>query len=169
MPFSERSAAAGSEHGIAFISSADYEVRVFGTDGALRMLARLDESPPVRTDALLEAYATRSGTSDRDAAEIRDALERYRASPLPESLPGYTRILFTPDGGFWARRFVMPGAETARWDVFSPDGVHLGRVMVPASFRIEEIGASDVLGIARDALGVERVQILQRIPRPVSG
>ena len=62
-------------------------------------------------------------------------------------------------GEVWAQRFTMPGADSARWDVFRPDGICAGRVMVPASFQVWEIGRDDVLGIARDELDVERVQV----------
>lgn len=47
----------------------------------------------------------------------------------------------------------------ARWDVFAADGFYLGRVDVPASFRIEEVGRGQALGVATDELGVERVQL----------
>ncbi len=46
-----------------------------------------------------------------------------------------------------------------RWDVFANDGAYLGRVDVPASFRIEEVGRGQALGVATDDLGFERVQL----------
>ncbi len=153
IPFSAQSEAAGSPHGVVFTGGTHYAISVF-EDGSLRLIARLDEAPPARTDEHLERYAGGS-----DEAEVRERIERYRQVPLPESLPAYEGVLFTEEGRVWARRYRFPGEPAARWDVFAPDGVYLGRVAVPASFRIEEVGRGQVLGIATDELGVERVQI----------
>ncbi len=156
VPFSPQAAAAGSPYGIVVTGGALYEISVFDKDGSLRMIARLDEAPPVRTDEHLEAYAR---GSDRDEAETRERIEQYRQFPLPESLPGYTHVLFADEGELWARRYGLPGESMLRWDVFANDGAYLGRVDVPASFRIEEVGRGQALGVATDDLGFERVQL----------
>ena len=84
----------------------------------------------------------------------------YREMPLPDRLPGYTKLLFADTGELWARRYIPPGGETAHWDVFGTNGLHLGRVEVDTSFRIEEVSRGQVVGIATDELGVERVEVL---------
>ena len=78
---------------------------------------------------------------------------------MPDFLPGYIDLQLGSTGEVWAQRFTMPSADSVRWDVFRPDGIYAGRVMVPASFQVWEIGRDDVLGIARDELDVERVQV----------
>ena len=157
IPFSSESASAGSPDGVVVADGVGYEIRVFGEDGSLRLIAGLDDTPPVRTDELLERYVR--GSSERDEGAVREAIERYQQVPLPDSLPGYTDVLFTEEGEIWARRYRLRGESMARWDVFAPDGVHLGRVAVPASFRIEEVGRGQALGVHTDELGVERVQL----------
>ncbi|MCY4399769.1 MAG: 6-bladed beta-propeller [Gemmatimonadetes bacterium] len=156
VPFSPQAAAAGSPSGVVVTGGAAYEISVFDEDGSLRMIARLDEAPPIRTDEHLETYAR---GSDRDEAEVRESIEQYRQFELPESLPGYTHVLFADEGELWARRYVLPGEPMLRWDVFANDGAYLGRVDVPASFRIEEVGPGQTLGVATDDLGFERVQL----------
>lgn len=158
IPFSSESATAGSPQGVVVTDGIGYEIRVFGEDGSLRMIARIDDAPPVRTDEHLERYAG-AGSSDADEAEIRERIDRYQQVPLPDSLPGYTDVLFSEQGEIWARRYRLPGESTARWDVFAADGVYLGRVAVPTSFRIEEVGRGQALGVHTDELGVERVQV----------
>ena len=158
IPFSSESATAGSPYGVVVTDGVGYEIRVFGEDGSLRMIARIDDAPPVRTDAHLERYAG-AGSSDADEAEIRERIDRYQQVALPDSLPGYTDVLFTEEGEIWARRYRLPGESTARWDTFAADGVYLGRVAVPTSFRIEEVGRGQVLGVHTDELGVQRVQL----------
>lgn len=165
IPFAPRAAATGSSHGVAVTGGRHFEIDVFGQDGSRLMIARLNEAPPVLTDAHPEAYATSSGTRERNAASIRRSIERYRELPLPESLPGYTNVRFADTGEIWAARYAIRGAPMLRWDVFAADGVYLGRVAVPASFRIEEISRGEALGVATDELGVERVQIRELILR----
>ena len=46
------------------------------------------------------------------------------------------------------------------WEVFSPDGTWLGQVFLPGRFSVMEVGTDYVLGVHRDDLGVESVQIL---------
>ena len=158
IPFSPESEAAGSPHGVVVTGGTEYAISVF-EDGSLRLIARLDEAPPARTDEHLERYARGSEGDDADEAEVREDIERYRQVPLPDSLPAYTDVLFAEEGEVWARRYRFADESVARWDVFATDGIHLGRVVVPASFRIEEVGRGQALGVATDELGVERVQI----------
>lgn len=161
VPFSSESAMAISEHGIAFVPGHAYEVRVLDPDGALQMIARIGERPPEATDALLEAYV-RGTFPDADDARLATELEQHREVPLPDSLPGYNDVLIAPGGELWAQRFTMPGADSVRWDVFRPDGIYLGRVMVPVPFQPWEVGRNDLLGVATDELDVERVQVFGR-------
>lgn len=162
VPFSNESAMAISEHGIAFVPGHAYEVRLLDPDGALRMIARIGEHPPETTDALLEAYV-RGTLPGADDARLARELERHREVPLSDSLPGYNDVLIAPGGELWAQRFTMPGADSVRWDVFRPDGVYLGRVMVPTPFQLWEVGRNDLLGVATDELDVERVQVYGRL------
>jgi hypothetical protein len=158
IPFSSRSEAAGSPHGVVFTGGTQYAISAF-EDGSLTLMARLDEAPPARTDEHLERYARGSEGADADEAEVREDIERYRQVPLPDRLPAYTDILFAEGGEVWARRYRFADESEARWDVFAHDGIYLGRVAVPASFRIEEISRGEALGVATDELGVERVQV----------
>ena len=159
VPFSPSPMATGSAHGVAFTSGAAYEVSVFDEAGDIRLIARLDESPPIRTEEHLETYVRNPGGRERDEAWIRERLEQYRTLDLPESLPGYTDILFADTGDIWARRYRMRGESMDRWDVFASDGAYLGRVHIPTSFRVEEVSRGQIVGIATDELGVERVEV----------
>lgn len=159
VPFSPRSIARGSAHGVAFTNGATYEIRVFDEAGDLRLIARLVEAPPVRTDQHLETYVRNPGGRQRDEEWVRERLGQYRSLELPESLPAYTLVIIADTGDLWAQRYRMRGESMDHWDVFAADGVHLGRVEVAASFRIEEVSRGQVVGIATDELGVERVEV----------
>lgn len=45
------------------------------------------------------------------------------------------------------------------WDLFGRDGMWLGTVRTPARFRVMDVGADYVAGVANDELDVETVQI----------
>ena len=159
VPFSAQPSATGSVHGVAVTGGGGYEVSFFDEAGELSQIARLGEVPTVRTDEHLEAYVRNSGGSERDEASIREMIERYQDLPMPQSLPAYTDLRFADTGELWARRYNQRGAAMARWDVFGADGGYLGRVEVPASFRIEEVSRGQLVGVSRDDLDVERVEV----------
>ena len=160
IPFSRRPTAAGSARGAAVTGGGGYEVVLFGATGEPSRIARLDEAPPLLTDEHLEAYVRGSGNPFvQDEASVRSMVETYRGMPLPDRLPGYTKLLFADTGELWAQRYILPGGEMAHWDVFGTDGLHLGRMEVDTSFRIEEVSRGQVVGIATDELGVERVEV----------
>lgn len=50
--------------------------------------------------------------------------------------------------------------EPRAWLVFSPDGEWLGQFDFPPNFEVFEVDESRVLGLARDSLEVETVQVL---------
>ena len=47
--------------------------------------------------------------------------------------------------------------------MFDPEGIWLGRVLLPADFDPYEIGADYVLGRRRDSLNVETIQVLRLV------
>ena len=102
--------------------------------------------------------------------------------PVVDSL-SIAESFFLDDQGFlWVRRSPVGDDEGRRWellappdfeepsghvvwlpsglhDVFRPDGVYLGTVKLPQDLDVMEIGMDYVLGVARDELGVEYVQV----------
>lgn len=160
VPFSPQPSANGSVHGVVLTGGTAYEVSVFDGTGALTRIVRLDEAPASRTDEHLEAYVRNSDNPfAEDEASIRAMIANYQEMPLPETLPAYTDLRTSGTGELWARRYSQRGASHLRWDVFGTGGDYLGRVEVPSSFAIEEVGRSEVVGVSRDEFGVERVEV----------
>lgn len=84
---------------------------------------------------------------------------------FPESMPAWDRLLVEPDGHLWLREYLPPWEVAERgerpWWVFAPDGVLAASVSVPASVDpVYEVGSDGLLARARDALDVERVQLI---------
>ena len=160
VPFSAEPAASGSNRGVVITGGTRYEVGVYDDSGALSRIVRLAEVPTPRADEHLEAYVRGSGNPfAQDEASIRAMIAGYQDMPLPETLPAYTDLRTADTGELWARRYSQRGASHSRWDVFGPDGRFLGRVDVPSSFSIEEVGRGEVVGVSTDDLGVERVEV----------
>lgn len=168
VPFSPAPAVTASPDGhMAVTTGRSYEFSAHDPSGALERIVRLAEEPPARTDAHLEAWARGSsgGREPMDAAQVEEALRRYREMPLPDRLPAWTSLVIGDGGEIWARRFAIRGAEFVRRDVFAADGGFLGQVVAPASLRIQHIGDGRLTVISTDDLGVERVEVYElRMP-----
>ncbi len=148
VPFTVESAATRLATGVAATTGETYEVRFFDVEAQLSRIARLAETPPAWTVEHLEAWVPN--------ARLRALAEDF---PLPATLPGYDRLTGADTGEIWARRHMLPRGTTAHWDVFRPDGRYLGRVDVPASFRLYGVSDGQLLGVHEDELGVQRVQV----------
>lgn len=77
---------------------------------------------------------------------------------LPEHIAAVQDLLVDDSGNVWAERYRLPW-NAAVWDVFDGDGRWIVAVEMPAGFRLFQVGADYVLGLARDELGIERVEV----------
>ena len=65
----------------------------------------------------------------------------------------------------WIRSFEGYGTELATWVIVLPDGKPMARALLPTSIRLLEIGTDYLLGLNRDADGVETVEFYRyRLP-----
>ena len=74
------------------------------------------------------------------------------------------RALITPADQIWVAAFQWPDTEPFTWSVFSPDGVLLSIVRTPAGLEVTDAGDGWVLGVWRDALGIEQVRKYELVP-----
>ena len=80
--------------------------------------------------------------------------------PMPPTMPAFTDFLLDSEGNLWVKRFHPSWEEGNRWGVFSPDGEFYGNVDMPIGLEVMDITADYVLGVTRDDLDVERVELL---------
>lgn len=134
------------------------------------------ESPEVRVhrEARLEAIV-RWNPGDlsvsREDVEAygADYLERLGASPLNrkrldafparEAFPAVVEIRIDPRGRLWTRSFARPGSTTTEWLGFAETGEFVCSLSVPRSFRVFRFDASAVVGVHRDEMDVESVEV----------
>lgn len=129
-------------------------------------------SPEEAARQTIEAIVARgdplvSGGSS-DGAELR---KRLRAYPVREEVSAFWSFLVDEEGFVWVQPYdprrhsihfgvsagaTGPGGE---WIVFSPGGRRLTSVRMPEGLRPTEITADAVVGIRRNDVGVETVQV----------
>ena len=78
---------------------------------------------------------------------------------LPERLPPWDKMLATPSGWLWVRRYPSPLEEGQNtWDIFDPEGRHAARFLIEYGVRICEVGDDYLLGVFRTELDVQVVK-----------
>ena len=104
---------------------------------------------------------------DADAARRQAVAAAYRAMERPDTWPIVQELILDPEGNVWLEAFRPPGQdrEASRWWVFGGDGRLLGRVALPTGLEVHAIGRDRIVGVSRDDLDVERIQ-LHRLRRP---
>ncbi len=117
-------------------------------------------STPAHIDAEIELQVAQADEGE-EAAVRQELDERYELVPLPETFPAFATAMADLKGHLWVREFELPGEERPNpvWTIFDPDGRVLGYVDTPAGLNIYEIGDDYILGIARDDMRVEYVQV----------
>jgi hypothetical protein len=148
-------------------SSDAYEIGIYDAGGTLRRSIRRAQPNGKVTDEVIDQMkrAALEGQQERTGkpptAEDRAALEkRYAELPMPETMPAYKSLVVDVDGDLWVQEFdVVPNRKPTRWTVFDPGGQMLGTVTMPVRFTPYDIGTDYVLGMWRDDLDVEHVQL----------
>jgi len=157
-PFGRHAVLAVGEDRVHIGTSERFEVMVFDHAAELRAIFR-GPAPDLEIRPEHLALHREEGRAVEDP-EWHAALARQMEEvEMPPSFPAYDRLELDDQGHLWVREFRKPGEEGPFWHVFDPEGALLGRVRTPASMEILEIGADWVLGLHRDALGVESVQL----------
>jgi hypothetical protein len=147
-----------------------YELRQFTSDGGLERIVRADRRPWPVTGEDVDRFVAQMKESLTGAGMPREMVESevsgVQSAPAPDFMPVFGPIFVTSDGGAWVMRVTRPRAEgdaerPTPYDVFGPDGRLRGLAEVPSGFRLFEIGNDYVLGLRRNDLGVEFVEVYQ--------
>jgi hypothetical protein len=149
---------------------SEYAISVYTRTGSFSHIIRRAWTPRKVTKADIDSYVVEWGKrwikSSGAAAEAE--LANLRNDPYATTVPAFSQLIADRTGKLWVREAKLadaPGAGQlnttplvqSTWSVFSPLGVWLGDVTMPARFLPRDIGADYVLGTAIDADGVETV------------
>lgn len=148
-------ATAGNRFYVA--DNASYEIGVYSKAGRLTHLFRRAYSPLPVTEADLRALRDSVLANERDPISLRSWEHR---PPPPETMPAYApEIHVDAERNLWVREYARPGDRNWTYSVFTEDGIFLGTLPVPAGLAVLDIGRDYLLGLRRDQLGVEYVQL----------
>lgn len=136
---------------------------------SLRTITWEPESLPSPEEALPQTIgAIVARESPGDTARLR---KRLRAYPVRDEVSAFWSFLVDQEGFVWVQRYeperhslrLGGGALTAgrggEWIVFSPKGRRLTTVRMPEGLRPTEITGDAVVGVGRNEVGAEIVQV----------
>lgn len=90
--------------------------------------------------------------------ELHPATRTFHSRlPFPETAPVFDWMILDDLKHLWVRHFVAPGADSATWSIFGPNGDWLGELVLPANLRPTHIGADFIVAIVLGTDDVEQV------------
>lgn len=89
----------------------------------------------------------------------RDPSTRLTVTGAPAQRSLATQAVFDAIGNLWVAG--APSGQTVRWTVFSPRAQVLYTVMLPSSFRLNDVRGNRIYGRTMDADGVPIIRILE--------
>lgn len=85
--------------------------------------------------------------------------KRLDAFPFNDAFPAVVEIQVDPQGGIWIRTFARPGATANEWLGFAETGEFICSLSVPRALTVYRFDAAAVVGVHRDEMGVESVDV----------
>lgn len=85
--------------------------------------------------------------------------ERLDAFPVKDVFPAVVEIQVDPQGRVWTRNFARPGATANEWLGFAETGEFICSLSVPRALRVYRFDATAVVGVHRDEMGVESIEV----------
>ena len=153
---------------ILIADNGSFEIRELARDGRVRrLIRRADVRRPV-TEAELRRYIDMGIERYGPRAEIFGPT--LRDQPPPEEMPAFGRsdalenrlptVLEGPERQIWVLEYLAFPEEPPVWDVFDASGRLLGAVELPVGLDLTFVGEQRLVGVRRDDLDVEIVQVL---------
>lgn len=141
-----------------FIGNGErYELlRVDTRSGRVDTLRR--SVPAVPLDAARRTFFVDSIVAGLPSARAALVRERFAGAPQRRTMPYFDALITDDRGRLWLARTQARGAATRSWDVLGADGQHIGSAHLPSGLRVTHIAHGHVVGVVRDADGVEYVE-----------
>lgn len=132
-------------------------VRWFNAGGDMVGEASIPLEAIALTPALADAAlaAEKAAMPNEQAHRMWDAL--FAIEPRPTHLPLVRLAVADGDAAIWLEAFSLDQNAAARYVVIRDDGARVAELTAPAGFTVHQVGPGWVLGVHRDADGVQRV------------
>lgn len=129
------------------------EVRQHDGQGRLTRVIRW-QAPRTRiTPALIEQLVRARTAPSTPRSVIDQQMQAYRASPLPDELPGFLQMLVDPLQRVWLEDYPI-SARSDTWTVLSREGAVLGRVRIPRPPGIGDRSLSELVEVLEDRVAL---------------
>jgi hypothetical protein len=149
---------------MVWIGTADaFAIDGYTLDGRLAVRIRAPDIGPDPITAEDKAAWVDDQVGDRDLMGGSGMGEHMRAfyerMPHREYPAPYDRLLADRGGRVWVQHTRRPHESRHTWTVFDPGGQWLGNIAMPGGFSPFDVGNDYVLGVWRDDLEIEHVQL----------
>lgn len=153
-------AAAGDRFYVA--DNVSYEIRVYSIAGQLTQVIRRQAAQLPLEDSDIQALEDSVLASVDSDSRPQMRVLFANLPPPPTTYPAFEPDIHVDAGlNLWVRESNRVGDHRSRWSVFTAEGEFLGTLGMPPGIELLDIGADYVLGLRRDELDVEYVQLFQ--------
>jgi hypothetical protein len=138
---------------------------VLDTTGRLIRRVRSVHTPSAVQQSHMEAYADERVSAISDAARKTTLRAEHANTSHAPVFPALDeRILIDAAQRVWLGSYKRPGDREQTWWVFALDGALLSQLTVPAALTVTDAGTDYVLGVWRDADGVQTIRQYRLVP-----
>ncbi len=162
--FGARSAVTARGTAVYLAPGDEFRIDRYDLGGALDLSMRAHFERRRVTGADLGILKELQLQNARNDNERRLIERRFLDSHHAELMPAHgSHILLDTESNIWLEEFnYQPDVEVA-WSVFTAEGVYVGAVAMPHRFQPFDVGSDYVLGVWKDDLDVEHVQLYELI------
>lgn len=161
-PFS-RDAFTAVTDSLVWIGQSDrYEIRAYDATGRLSRVVRVDRPLAAVGDAERSRYFEHE-LEELEPGDPRDQyVDVHRVIAAPPTMPAYSAIVGDVAGNLWVREYRVPWENgPTTWRIFAPNGEALALAYLPDDLVVHEIGHEYILGMSRDELDVEYINLYE--------
>lgn len=162
VPFAPGGATVVGADAVHAAATERFEIVSYDTSGAA---ARVIRRPVPQREVRPADVAAEKARWTANGADAADTERRFAAMPIPRQHPVLARLAAGTDGHLWVAETTADADAPTPWSVFDADGRMIGRAATPPRFRLTDVGADYLLGIATDEDDVEQV-VWYRLDRP---
>jgi hypothetical protein len=144
--------------GLAAVVGNESVVRLFDSRSFSNSIA-LPLRPRKVTAQVIESVVTEI-VEERPSEERRRVADVMSRMPFPSDFPFVSGVLPDESGGVWVKLDpeYLGGNRPPMWIALDESGGVLAQVETPKGLEIFQIGLDFIVGVTRDALGVQRIQ-----------
>ncbi len=135
------------------------EVGIYDPAGKRLGTVKLKASSRPLTGDDIEKWIEADLAKRPNAQSKLDARNDFKQIPPAKRSPEFAALKVDDLGNLWVRHYGPPFAPSPDWDVYTADGAPLASARTPARFDPLHIGKDFILGVRKDDLDVEHIEL----------